>query len=172
MPRVLSKRRFGGILAVGSSNAPKGNRMDWPGFAGTRKITNSSTGGETTGADPHRLKGVLRFYRSGHPGFRSAEHLLQNRSSTPGRVPHVRQSVRGPKNTGAAPTTASLLYRENESVIHLLLKRKWWAASVFFIPCTLWRTWGTRPMGEVQWRSLDTFDEHGLNRYRFVRLVL
>jgi hypothetical protein len=31
-------------------------------------------------------------------------------------------------------------------------KKQWWASPVFFGPCTLWRTWGTRPGNYASWK--------------------
>ncbi len=51
MPRLLSKRRFGGVLAVGNSIASAGNRVGRAGLAGTGEAANSSLGRKTAGAD-------------------------------------------------------------------------------------------------------------------------
>ena len=81
----------------------------------------------------------------------------KNEARFPGRVPHVRQSVHGPKKTGAAPPT--LLLREQETTTKSLRPRartvvysvKALEKSVFS-PCTphgkpgrVGRTWSTRP---------------------------
>jgi hypothetical protein len=62
-------------------------------------------------------------------------------------VPHVRPSVRGTKTMGEAqrPLFAGI-DRQMTRVKDpgQLSERVRWAAPIFFVPGTLWRTWGTR----------------------------
>jgi hypothetical protein len=61
------------------------------------------------------------------------------RGATSGRVPHVRASVHGPKTD-----FFKCFYSIGRS-LHLGNSKVGGAAPVLFSPCTLARTWGTRP---------------------------
>jgi hypothetical protein len=70
----------------------------------------------------------------------------KNETRFPGRVPHVRLSVHGPKKTGRSPfqrsATGSKEVRPSARVVSHGAKA--FEESVFG-PCTLRRTWGTGP---------------------------
>jgi hypothetical protein len=70
----------------------------------------------------------------------------KNEAPFPGRVPHVRPSVHGPKKIGRSPFqryyNAGKKTRRRARILKHAVKA--FEESVFS-PCTLGRTWGTRP---------------------------
>ena len=75
-----------------------------------------------------------------------AEVGAKNEAFFSGRVPHVRPSVHGPKKTGAALSRASVTLAKRLQPRARFACNKVKAFEEFvFNPCTLGRTWGTRP---------------------------
>jgi hypothetical protein len=66
-----------------------------------------------------------------------------------GRVPQVRPSVSGPKTI-----CFDCLFYPRLGFSGQHRKNLWWASPVFFVPGTLGRTWGTRPI--PIWLCWDT----------------
>jgi hypothetical protein len=70
----------------------------------------------------------------------------KNEARFSGRVPHVRPSVHGPKTDFSnAFTQCTRILALGRGLFPCVTKALEGAAPVFFGPCTLRRTWGTRP---------------------------
>jgi hypothetical protein len=77
-------------------------------------------------------------------GFKSLREnsLKPHKTSTSGRVPHVRPSVHGPKTDSSNAFTP---WADSCSWPHFRCIATALKGPTFFSPCTLGRTWGTRP---------------------------
>jgi hypothetical protein len=73
--------------------------------------------------------------------------LQQTIKPTPGRVPHVRRGVHGPKRAGRSPFQCHCYTGKKIAVVSKIFLARGVKAfeKTVFGPGTLMRTWGTRP---------------------------
>jgi hypothetical protein len=89
----------------------------------------------------------------------------KNEALFPGRVPHVRLSVHGSKKTGVAPSNATTTRVRLRPKARALAHEVKAFEKPIFGPCTLRRTWGTRPESktvveeQIRWRLPTELDK-------------